>query len=305
MFKPSVKKKSGISMGDKLFDTLNLLFWVIVIFIVAYPLWLILIASVSDPEAVLNGKVYFWPVQFSLSGYQAILKNDEMLRAYLNSIIYTVSGTSLSVFITMMSAYVLTQKFAGKSFVNFLIVFTMFFSGGLVPSYLINRELGFYNSPMAMIILNMLSVFNLMVARTYITTNIPQELHEAAMIDGANQYQCFFRIVLPLSGVIITVLSVYYGIAKWNDYFTAMIYIHDRKLMPLQTILRDVLASLNSTAGSMFESNMDGIDVSLVIRQAEVAKYCCIVVSTVPMVILYVFLQKYFVKGVMIGSLKG
>ena len=184
----------------------------------------------------------------------------------------------------------------------------MFFSGGLIPIFLNVRDLGLYNTRTIMIVMNLVSVWNLMVARTYIQTSIPNELYEAAVMDGAGHFTYFFRCILPLSGTIIAVLSVYYGVARWNDYFTGLIMLRDRKLYPLQLVLKEILASLTSTGSSdtFFEAyadNLGGLQEAL--RKAEVAKYCCIVVSTVPAVLLYVFMQKYFVKGVMIGSLKG
>ena len=294
--------------SDRIFNGINLVFWILILTIVLYPLWLILIASVSDPDAVLRGDVLLWPVDFSLMGYEAVFQFDELWTSYLNSIFYTIAGSALSVFITLAAAYALSRKFAGKRVVNLLITFTMFFSGGLIPIFLNVRDLGLYNTRAVMILMNLVSVWNLMVARTYIETSIPNELYEAAVMDGANHFVYFLRCVLPLSGTIIAVLSVYYGVARWNDYFTGLIMLSDRKLYPLQTVLREVLASLTSTGSSdtFFEAyadNLGGLQQAL--RKAEVAKYCCIVVSTVPAVLLYVFMQKYFVKGVMIGSLKG
>ena len=254
---------------DRIFNTFNLLFWILVLFIVLYPLWLILIASVSDPDAVLQAKVLLWPVDFSLMGYETVLQNSELLRSYVNSIFYTVVGSALSVIITLAAAYALSRK---------------------------------------MILMNLVSVWNLMVARTYIQTTIPEDLYEAAVIDGSNHFTYFFKCVLPLSGTIVAVLSVYYGVARWNDYFTAQVMLRDRALFPLQRVLREILASLTSTGSSdtffaAYADNLGGLQAAL--RKAEVAKYCCIVVATVPAVFLYIFMQKYFVKGVMIGSVKG
>lgn len=302
------KQRIKTTSGDKAFDTLNFIFWILVLLLILYPLWLVLIDSVSDPEAVINGKVLIWPIRFSLEGYTAIIKNQTLMRAYLNSIIYTLSGTALSVMMTMMGAYSLSKPFKGKPFVNFLIVFTMFFSGGLIPSFLINLKLGLVNNPLSMVILGTISVWNLMIARTYITASIPRELYEATMIDGASHFAFFFRIVLPLSGSIIGVLCVYFGVGRWNDYFTALVYIRDRNLLPLQTILREILATLNQSAGMsniITADEMEAYDLVDRLKKVEVAKYCTIVVSTVPAVMLYVFMQKYFVKGVMIGSIKG
>ena len=293
---------------DRIFNAVNLAFWILVLFIVLYPLWLILIASVSDPDAVLQAKVLVLPVDFSLMGYEAVFQYKELWGSYLNSIIYTVVGSGLSVVVTLAAAYSLSRKFAGKKLVNLAITFTMFFSGGLIPIFLNIRDLGLYNTRAVMILMNLVSVWNLMVARTYIQTSIPNDLYEAAVIDGADHFTYFFRCVLPLSGTIVAVLAVYYGVARWNDYFTGLVMLRDRDLYPLQLVLREILASLTSTGSSdtffaAYADNLGGLQEAL--RKAEVAKYCCIVVSTVPAILLYVFMQKYFVKGVMIGSLKG
>ena len=293
---------------DRVFNVINIIFWIIVLFIVLYPLWLILIASVSDPDAVLQAKVLVLPVDFSLMGYEAVFQYKELWGSYLNSIIYTVVGSGLSVVVTLAAAYSLSRKFAGKKLVNLAITFTMFFSGGLIPIFLNIRDLGLYNTRAVMILMNLVSVWNMMVARTYIQTSIPNDLYEAAVIDGADHFTYFFRCVLPLSGTIVAVLAVYYGVARWNDYFTGLVMLRDRDLYPLQLVLREILASLTSTGSSdtffaAYADNLGGLQEAL--RKAEVAKYCCIVVSTVPAILLYVFMQKYFVKGVMIGSLKG
>ena len=293
---------------DRLFNAVNIVFWIIVLFIVLYPLWLILIASVSDPDAVLQAKVLALPVDFSLMGYEAVFQYKELWGSYLNSIVYTVAGSALSVMVTLAAAYSLSRKFAGKKLVNLAVTFTMFFSGGLIPIFLNVRDLGLYNTRAVMILMNLVSVWNLMVARTYIQTSIPNELYEAAVIDGADHFTYFFRCALPLSGTIVAVLAVYYGVARWNDYFTGLVMLRDRSLYPLQLVLREILASLTSTGSSdtffaAYADNLGGLQEAL--RKAEVAKYCCIVVSTVPAILLYVFMQKYFVKGVMIGSLKG
>ena len=308
----TVKKRQGTRIRetgkDRVFNAFNLVFWILVLFIVLYPLWLILIASVSDPDAVLQARVLLWPVDFSLMGYEAVFQYSELWGSYANSVFYTVVGSALSVMVSLAAAYALSRSFAGKKIVNLAITFTMFFSGGLIPIFLNVRDLGLYNTRAIMILMNLISVWNLMVARTYIQTSIPNELYEAAVMDGANHFTYFFRCVLPLSGTIVAVLSVYYGVARWNDYFTGLVMLRDRKLYPLQLVLREILASLTSTGTSdtffaAYADNLGGLQEAL--RKAEVAKYCCIVVSTVPAVLLYVFMQKYFVKGVMIGSLKG
>ena len=292
---------------DRVFNAVNLIFWIIVLFIVLYPLWLIVISSVSDPDAVRKAEVLLWPVDFSLMGYEAVFQHSELWNSYLNSILYTLVGSALSVIITLAAAYALSRKFAGRKAVSLAITFTMFFSGGLIPIFINIKDLGLYDTRMVMILMNLVSVWNLMVARTYIQTTIPEELYEAAVMDGSGHFTYFFRCVLPLSGTIVAVLSVYYGVARWNDYLTGLVMLRSRKLFPLQLILKEILASLTTgnsdTFFASYADNLGGLQEAL--RKAEVAKYCCIVVATVPAVLLYIFMQKYFVKGVMIGSLKG
>ena len=301
-------KKNGVqhTTSDKIFLGFNNIFWFFILLIILYPLYLILICSLSDPYAVMNGKVLFFPVDFSLIGYQKIMGFTTLWRSYIWAIIYTIGGTGLGIILTMLMAYALSNKFPGKGLINFMIVFTMFFSGGLIPTFLVMRDIGLYNKPIIMILMGSMSVWNTMIARTYISTSIPRELYEAATIDGADHYRYFFRIVMPLSGTIIAVLCVYYAVGKWNDYFTALVYLRDTQYWPLQTVLRQILATLTVSVGDVAEMfSGDYTDAAEVIRVSNVVKYCAIVISTVPVVILYLAMQKYFVKGVMIGSIKG
>ncbi len=293
--------------GDAVFDTVNVFIWIIILIVILYPLWIILITSVSSAEAINAGQVVICPIDFSLIGYEAIFAHDQLIPSYLNNVLYTVAGTALSLVVTLMAAYSLTMKFSGRRLINFYFIFTMFFNGGLVPQFLINQALGLYNTVLLMIIINCVSVWNLMITRTYIATSVPSELYEAAVMDGANHFTYFFKVVLPLSGTIIAVLCVYYGVARWNDYFTALIYLRDEDKMPLQYVLRQMIASAN--AGTSMDSLMNffgsGQVLSDAVRKAEVVKYCAIVISTGPVIFLYLFMQKYFVKGVTLGSLKG
>lgn len=293
---------------DVIFDRVNMVVWFIILLIVLYPLWLILIASFSSANALTSGKVFLWPVDFSPVAYSAVFNHKMFWRSYMNSFIYTLAGSALSVIVTMMAAYALTRRFPGKKAITFYFVFTMFFSGGLIPQFLLNSKLGLYDTVLLMIIINCLSVWNLMIARTYISSNVPNELYEAAVIDGADHFRYFFRVVLPLSGTIIAVLCVYYGMARWNDYFTALVYIKTRAKEPLQIVLRNIIISAKANAASdelLVSYAGNAASLSELRRMAEVSKYCCVVVSTIPTVILYIFLQRYFVKGVMLGSLKG
>ena len=291
---------------DRLFHIFNQILFVIILFIVIYPLYFIVIASFSDPSAVLNGEVVFWPKDVSLIGYSAIMEYTRIWRGYMWSIIYTVVGTALSVTLTMLLAYALSCQFVGKKLINWLIVFTMFFSGGLIPTFLTMKNLGLYNRPLIMILMGAISVWNTMIARTFIQTSLPQGLYEAAQIDGASHARYFFQIVLPLSSTIIAVLCVYYAVGRWNDYFTALIYLKNTEYWPLQTVLRQILATLTISGSDYAEALGDDFaNASEAQRIANSVKYCSIIISTVPAVVLYIFFQDYFVKGVMIGSIKG
>ena len=292
--------------SDKIFDAVNIGILVLILMIILYPLWLVVISSVSDAREVLAGHVILYPIGLTFESYTEIFGYRMLWQGYRNTIFYTITGTVLSLVATMMAAYATSRRFLGKGAVNFYFVFTMFFNGGLIPTFLTMRDLGLYNNVFIMIIAGAISVWNLMIARTYVSTSIPNELYEAAMIDGANHFQVFFQLVLPLSGTIIAVLTVYYGIQRWNDYFTGLIYLRKRDLLPLQTYLREILASLQSSSNIIDQMDSYSIQDSVeALQRAEAAKYSIIVVSTVPAVLLYIFMQKYFVKGVMIGSLKG
>ncbi len=301
-------KKKKMSKSNRAFQIVNVIFWIVIMFVIFYPLYLVIIASVSDPNAIIRGEVIWHPVGFSLVGYKAVFKYKEMIRSYGNSILYTAASIALSIVVTLSAAYVLSRpKFKGKAIFNLFFIFTMFFSGGLIPTFLVMRDLGLYNTPWIMILMGGVSVWNLMVARTFIQTSIPNELYEASMLDGATHFDYFIKVVLPLSKTIIAVLAVYYGVAKWNDYFTGLVYLRDRNLYPLQTVLREILATLQVDKSGDYMMSMadNAASMAEATRVAQVAKYCIIVVATGPVVILYGFMQKYFEKGVMIGSLKG
>lgn len=304
-----MKKKSlkSMSMSNRFFYIFNSVFWIGMMFIILYPLYLICIASISDPDAIVRGEVIWKPVNVSMIGYKAVFKKTELWVSYANSLFYTFTGVCISIVVTLTGAYTVSRKkFPGKALINFYFVVTMFFNGGLIPTFLVMKDIGLYNNRWMLILNGCVSVWNLMVARTYIQSTIPEELYEAAVLDGSSHIQYFTRVVLPLSKTIVAVLAVYYGVAKWNDYFTGLVYIKDRNKLPLQTILRDILATLQSSVSAdMMTDEMSVAALEEAIRIANVSKYCIIVVSTLPIVALYVLMQKYFEKGVMIGSLKG
>ncbi len=307
--KASGKTRRGspirMTTSDRVFNFFNMAFWVVALFVTLYPLYFIIISSFSEPYAVLRGEVLLWPKDPSLIGYQGMFKYTLFWRSYLNSVIYTVSGTAISVAVTLMAGYALSNKFIGKGLVNFLIIVPMFFSGGLIPTFLLMRDLGLYNNPLIIVLSGCASVWNLMITRTYMTSSIPRELYEAASIDGASHIKYFLQVALPLSGTITAVLCVYYGVGNWNNFFTALIYIRDRRWYPVTLVLREILAKLNMDAATANEMYQDADNLTEAIRVAEVVKYCAIVMSTGPAVVLYLNMQKFFVKGVMIGSLKG
>ena len=290
---------------DRLYNDVVLFFVIVTLIIMLYPLYLVFISSISDPGLVALGEVTLYPKGITFTGYEALLSYGALWRSYLNSIIYTITGTAISIAVTMGAAFALTRKFPGRALVSFLFVFTMFFNGGLIPTFLTMRNIGLYNSPWICILMGCVSVWNLMVARTYIKSTIPETLYEASVLDGASHWQYFLKVVLPLSGTIIAVLSVYYGVAKWNDFWTGLVYIAKEQYLPLQTVLRRLLASLTTNTELV---NLSGdITESMILRmqRAELAKYGIIVITTAPAVVLYLCMQKFFVKGVMIGSIKG
>ena len=212
-------------MGDRIFQVVNHMLLLAAVLVVTYPLYIILIASVSDPYAVMRGEVLLYPKNISTIGYERLLKHKDIWIAYKNTVIYTVAGTSLNLIVTLMAGYALSRNFIGKKWVNLYFVFTMFFSGGLIPAFLQVKSYGLYNSPWVMVLMGMISVWNVIIARTFIKNSLPDELYEAAVMDGCSHVWYFIKIVVPLSKALIGVLVVYYAVAHWNDYMTGLVYI--------------------------------------------------------------------------------
>ncbi|TBL78357.1 carbohydrate ABC transporter permease [Paenibacillus thalictri] len=267
-----------------------------------YPLVYIVSASFSSSDAVISGKVWLWPVDPGLKGYKAVFEYNAIWIGFGNSLIYTVVGTVINVVLTIIAAYPLSRKdFVFRGSIMFIFVFTIMFSGGIIPNYLLVKSLGMLDTRWAMILPSALSVFNVIITRTYFQTNIPHEMLEAAQVDGCSDWKFLTRIVIPLSGPIVAVIALFYAVGHWNSYFNALLYLKDRGLYPLQLVLRSILVQ-NQIDPSMVVSEED-----LVARQglADLLKYSLIVVATVPVLIIYPFVQKHFVKGVMIGSIKG
>ncbi len=289
--------------GDKVFNAINLLIMVLMLLIILYPLYFIVIASFSDPNLVNSGQVLFWPRGYTIEGYTRMLNHDDLWRGYRNSLIYTAGGTLFSLVVTIPAAFTLANRHTrGKRLFTFIFTFTMMFSGGMIPTYLVVKQLDLINTPWILMINGGFTAYNLVVSRTFMQT-IPQELLEAAEIDGTSVWQCFFQIVLPLSKAIIAVMALFYGVARWNDYFSALIYTSDQELVPLQMVLRRILLQSESVASSA--SGSDPETMAMMARISELMKYCVIIAASVPAMLVYPFVQKHFVKGVMLGSLKG
>jgi len=285
--------------SDFLFNSLLYGVCFLILIVTIYPIYFVLIASFSDPIHVANGRTWLLPSGITLMGYEEIFKNERIWIGYRNTIFYTVAGTLFSLVCTLPAAYTLSRReLPLRNLVMLFFVCTMFFNGGLVPTYLTIQMLGLTNNALVMIIPFAVNVFNLIIARTFFQTSIPEELFEAAKIDGCGYGRFFFQIVLPLSKAIIAVIGLYYAVAYWNEFFRALIYLRERSLIPLQLVLRDILIS-----NQAFE--MTTMDSALRQRLADVLKYALIIVATVPIMLVYPFIQRYFAKGVFIGSLKG
>lgn len=297
-------KKIRLSRGDKIFTITNYIVMSILFLMVLYPLYFVLIASISSPAAVSSGEALLWPVGFTFDGYTSVFSDSSIMRGYLNSLIYTVLGVIISLIFTVPMAYSLSRRdMKGRRLVSLLVIFTMFFSGGMIPTYLVINNLHMIDTIWALVLPGAVVPFNLIICRTFFEGNIPNELREAASLDGCDDFKFFFKMVLPLSGAVIAIMILFYGVAQWNTYFNALIYIKDMGKYPLQLVLRNILI-LNQVSVDMM-GIMGAAEAALRQQRAELIKYVSIVVSTLPLLILYPFVQKYFVKGVMIGAVKG
>ncbi|QSS98787.1 carbohydrate ABC transporter permease [Pontibacillus sp. ALD_SL1] len=294
--------KVARSREDKIFDFINFTLLTIFLIAILYPLWFVIIGSISNPDRIFAGDVLFLPKDITFEGFQRIFADGKIWMGYRNTIIYTVLGTTVNITLTLMAAYALSRKdlFGGKV-IMLLLVFTMFFSGGLIPTYLVVKQLGLVNTMWAMILPKAVAVWNLIVVKTFFEMTIPKDLLEAAKMDGCTNFNFFRRIVLPLSKPIIAVMVLFYAVGHWNSYFDALIYLNDEGLYPLQLVLRSILVQ-NEASISMV-SDLESYAAQK--RIAELIKYGVIIVATLPLLIVYPFIQKYFVKGVMIGGIKG
>ena len=297
-----VEKNIRRCKEDVIFDTIIFIILTALLLIVEYPLWGVIISSISDPKAVSGGEVVWHPVGLTFRGYLEVFEDKLIVRSFLNSVLYTVCGVLVNLAVTLPTAYALSRdRFSGKKIVTIFYVITMFFGGGLIPTYLVVQKCQLLDTMWALILPGSLSVYNMIVARTFFKSNISEELYEAAEIDGCTQGRFFFQIALPLSGAITAIMVLYYAVGHWNSFFNGLIYVTDNKLYPLQLILRDILI----TGQSVDPTTLDPDSLELMRQIARTIKYGVIIVSSLPVLILYPFVQKYFVKGVMIGSVKG
>jgi putative aldouronate transport system permease protein len=287
---------------DFVFTIVNNTFLILIFIAVLYPLIYVLSASFSDPIAVSSGKVVLWPVDFTVKAYQRIFEYSRIWSGYMNSIFYAVVGTMVNVTLTILAAYPLSRKdLFGKNVILFLFIFSMMFSGGLIPFYLVVNQMGMYNTRWAMIIPQALSVWNMIITITFFRSSLPQELLEAAQLDGCSDIQYLLRIVLPLSAPIVAVLCLFYAVGHWNQFFTALIFLANKDLFPLQLILRDILIA-NTIDLNMLE---DAKTMAAKAGMRDLLKFALIIVASGPVLAIYPFVQKYFVKGLMIGAIKG
>lgn len=291
---------------DKIFKAFVYIFLTGALVIVLYPLIYIVSASISNPSDVNTGEMWLFPKGITFEGYRLIFENGDIWRGYLNTIFYTALGTFINLAVTIPAAYALARKdFVGRNLLMGMFVLTMFFSGGLIPTYLVVKNLGLIDTIWAMVLPNAAAVWNIVIARVFFQTSIPKELEEAAIIDGASNFKMFVKIILPLSAPIIAVMALFYGVGHWNGYFNALIYLSDKEMFPLQLVLREILVLQEMSSQS---TNLTGTMAEAMHSKQQLAaviKYGVMIVSTLPIIIVYPFLQRYFVKGVMIGSLKG
>lgn len=286
--------------GDRVFDTVSTIIGIVLLLIVLYPMYFVVIASFSSPSSVANGQVWLLPKNITFEGYKRIFEETRIWVGYKNTVLYTVIGTLFSLIFTIPAAYALSRKdLKGRNGIMMFFVFTMFFSGGLIPTYLTMNNFHLTNTFWVIVLPFSVSVYNLIISRTFFVSSIPQELWEAAQLDGCSNTRFLIRIVIPLSKAIIAVIAMYCAVGQWNQYFTSLVYVRDADLIPLQLVLRNILLQNQALA------NSSTLATSEVQRVADQMKYGIILVSTLPIMCVYPFIQKYFTQGVMIGSVKG
>ena len=289
---------------DRAFTLVNYLVLILLFVIVAYPLLYVISASFSSSTAIIQGRVKLFPVEFNLKGYTAVFSNSQIVSGYMNSFLYMGVGTLLNVVMTICAAYPLSRmNLAGRKFITLMFIFTMIFNAGLIPNYILIKDLGLINLRAVMILPKALNVWNVMITISFFRSTIPNELLEASQIDGCNDFQFISKVVLPLSKPIIAVITLFYAVEHWNSFFDAMIYLSDASKFPLTIILRDILIKNQITAEMM--TSIDPHSLAVKQNMAILLKYSLIIIASIPLMILYPFIQKHFVKGVMVGSVKG
>ena len=289
-----------------LFDVVVSIISVILVIIILFPLINVLACSVSSPTAVATGKVILWPVDFTLEGYKRVFQDQEIMRGYANTVFYTVVGTLINMLVTVPAAYALSKgKLPGMSKIMLLILFTMYFSGGMIPTFIIVTNLGLYDTRAILVILGAFNAYNCIICRTFFSS-LPHELEEAAHVDGASVLRTFISVVLPISKALLGVMVLYFAVAHWNSYFNALIYTSNRDFQPLQLILRNILVEAQTSADMLANTGSGADELASEMQHiASLLRYSVIVVASVPLLIVYPFLQKFFEKGVMLGSVKG
>ena len=296
------------SRSDKIFDMINMVLLTLMMAVILYPLYFIVIAS-SSPAAVNSGQVLLFPKGATLEGYKYVLKDNLIWKGYANTIILTVTGTLVNMFLTVTCAYALSKSHLPFiKFIMFAMTFTMFFSGGIIPTYLLVSGMGMRDSIWSLILPTAVSVYNVILMRTYFMNSVPDEIIQAAKIDGCSEIKALAAVVLPLSKPILVTIALFYGVGHWNQFFQALIYISDKDRFPLQLVLRNMLLMGNNAMTSMLSGGMSGENAKYMaelMKQIEILKYAVIIVSVLPVLIVYPFLQKFFMKGIMMGSLKG
>lgn len=293
--------KRQVTYNDLIFNIILYGISAFILLIVVYPLYFIIIASFSNPTEVANGHVWFVPSQFTVDGYKEILRHGELWMGYRNTIIYTALGTVIGLAVNIPAAYALSRKdLVGRRFFTLYFVFTMFFGGGLIPTYFTIRNFGLYDSIWVMVLPFSVAVYHIIIARTFFDSSLPQGILDAAMIDGCGNLRFFFQIALPLSKAVLAVIALYTAVGQWNAYFNALVYIRTEELKPLQLVVRNILITNQAMAGTG-----DGLAAQEARRLSELMKYAVIIVTTVPIMCVYPFVQKYFSQGVMIGAIKG
>ncbi|MGJ0739906.1 carbohydrate ABC transporter permease [Enterococcus casseliflavus] len=296
--------KSAVTKGDKLFSIINIILVSIISLIILYPLIFVVNASFSDPTRIYEVPLLLYPRGFNIEGYKEVLKSTDIWVGFKNAVIYTVLGTIINLVVTTVAAYPLSRPgLRGKRFITLFFTITMFFSGGLIPTYLVNQQLGIINSLWVMILPGALGVYNMILMRTYFSQNIPTDLIESAYIDGANDLWLLWKVVLPLATPIIAVMAMFYGVGRWNAYFDALIYLQDRARYPLQIILREIL--VQGQFGQDMNQVIAGSAESELLMLKMTLKYSVVIVSSLPVLLFYPVVAKYFEKGILVGSIKG